>query len=106
MPATNHDITDSALCIWEYCLDYRPDNCEKFRELHGVAETRDRVQSFALHCHNAWEHAHAVLGFDAPFDWEWVPAWLQICVDEDFDLVLLECTTQAQLVMEHYNAKV
>jgi len=106
MSATNHDIIDAALCIWEYCLDHMPANCEGFRALHGVAETRDRVQSFAKPCHLAWEHAHNVLDFDAPFDWEWVPAWFEVCVDEDFDLVAMNVTTQAQMVMERINAKV
>lgn len=104
--STIDPITSAAMCLWEYCLDYRPPACEAFRGLHGVCETRDRVQGFAKSCHESWEHAQAVLGFDAPFDWEWVPAWFDICVDNDFDLVVMDCTTQAHLVMESFNAKV
>lgn len=105
MSATDHDIIDAALCLWEACLDHEPDHYNRFREDNGAAETRDKMQVFAKPCHDAWEHAHTVLGFDDPFDWEWCPLWLQVCVDEDFDLVAMDCTTQAQMVMERYTIK-
>ena len=106
MSVKTEDLITAAMCLWEYCLDQNPQVYVDYRELHGACETRDRIRDLALHCELAWEHAHAELGFDAPFDWEWVPTWFDICVDEDLDLVVMTCTTQAQMVMERINAKV
>lgn len=104
--SNTENIIFTAMCLWEHCLHEEPPIYVSYRENNGACETRDRVQSFAKPCHDAWEHAHNVLDFDAAFDWEWVPAWLQVCVDDDFDLVVMDCTTQAQMVMEHFNAEV
>ena len=106
MPITTEDLIEAGMCLWEACLEHNPKHYQLHRELWGTAETRSRVASFAKSCHLAWEHAHIVLDFDAPFDWEWVPAWLDVCVDEDFDLVAVNVTTQAQMVMERINAEV
>jgi hypothetical protein len=105
MSNTDHDIIDAAMCLWEACLELEKEHYVKFRDMHGAAETRDRVAYFAGHCHDAWVHAHTTLGYDEPFDWDWCPRWLDHCVDVDFDLVVIDCTTQAQIVMEDLYGK-
>ncbi len=106
MSVTTEDLIEAGMCLWEACLETTPKNFITMRETWGTAETRSRVASFAKPCHLAWEHAHNVLDFQEPFDWEWCPAWLEVCVDDDFDLVTMNVTTQAQMVMEHFNAEV
>lgn len=79
-------IIDAAVCLWEACLDAGYSHYQRYREANGAAEARDRVIGFARLCHESWLFAHTELGFDDAFDWEWCPAFLINCVDEDFTL--------------------
>ena len=104
--SNTENIIFTAMCLWEHCLHEEPPIYVSYRQNNGACETRDRVRDLAEHCHNAWEHAYEHLGFDAPFDWEWVPAWFDTCVDADLQPVVLTAPTQAQMVMERINGKV
>ncbi len=101
MPATELDLIETGMSLWEHCLEKRPRSFELHLGLWGAAETRSRIASFAKHCHDAWEHAYNTLDYQDSFDWEWCPAWFDVCVDEDLDLVTMNVTTQADLVVAH-----
>ena len=96
------EIIDAAVCLWEACLDNNFQHYARFREDNGAAETRDRVVSFAKQCHDAWVIANEKLGFQDPFDWEWCPRFLRLCVDDDFTLHFVFPEAAALMMMKEY----
>lgn len=88
------------MCLWEYCLEERPQVYLEYREQHGACETRDRISEIAECCFYSWRFANNNLGFDAPFDWEWVPEWFAVCVDVDLLPVVWDTESQARMVMQ------
>lgn len=96
------EIIDAAVCLWEACLDDGFSHYQRYRENYGAAETRDRVVSFARQCHESWYFAHIELGFDDPFDWEWCPRFMTLCVDEDFTLKFSDPESAAAAIMKDY----
>ena len=74
-------FTYDALCIWEELLEAKEGSYpgyEAYREVNGVSETRDRVFGMAQYADPIWTVARAN-GFDAPFDFEFVPLFLKYC---------------------------
>lgn len=72
------DITYAAMCIWEQFLDgvrQRALISEAFENM-GYTEMRHFAMSLAADCNADWEKA-SKYGYDACFDWEFVPAWLK-----------------------------
>ena len=63
-------------------LDDRELAYVEYREGTGTANVRLHMIDFAEPCHEAWVLAHRDGdGFDAPFDWEFVPWFLAECLD-------------------------
>ena len=70
-------VAQTAACLWEAVLNgpgWEGD------EHGGMCELREKVCRLAPYADKAWEIAHLV-GYDAPFDWEFCPAFLSRCVD-------------------------
>ena len=102
------DLLHGAACLWEAALDlWSVDqdidgtpvgevphwHAEFIREWHGhgAVHMRMMVTGWAEECERDWKRAHDSGEFDAPYDWEWVPAWLRtIAEDQDFDVSLDE----------------
>lgn len=83
-PTNSEDVTHAAMCIWENLL-------ELLRKKHvvllafentGYAEMRHFAMSLAADCNADWETA-SKYGYDACFDWEFVPAWINENVEFD-----------------------
>ena len=89
------DLMEAALCLWEDVLsNYRiivesklipmtkEANFFCWWQGTGAANVRLHMIDFAEPCHEAWVLAHRDGdGFDAPFDWEFVPWFVHNCID-------------------------
>lgn len=82
-PAYTYEHLEAAACMWEHVLhsvrrakpgDKNPWN--NFREAYGMAELRERVITHAPVLEVAYQAALAN-GYDKPFDWEYVPKYLE-----------------------------
>lgn len=71
------DAAEAAACLWEEVLENRerPDVRAAF-EHRGCADLRATVCGWAEPVHRDWEQASAN-GYDDPFDFEFVPAWIK-----------------------------
>ena len=79
----NEQLTLTAMIVWETLLEADPGTYpgyEKYRYANGVCETRDRVVSIAAAVEEVWSMI-SYEEFDAPFDWEFVPLFLEHCTD-------------------------
>lgn len=70
---------DAALCIWEWCLLLRNDNDNSvfdwLRGNEGACSARYQAVMLAQDCEKSYRVA-VELGYDATFDWEFVPNWV------------------------------
>jgi hypothetical protein len=57
-----------------------------FRETHGIAEVRDRLNLLAVYCDMTYRVMFDEQGYDACFDWDFVPQFLENCVEDDFSV--------------------
>jgi len=95
----------TAMCIWEEVLDrlnddYAPQNkWETYRSNFGTATLRQHVIEFARPIEDAWEAMHPD-EFDDPFDWEFVPLFLDVCVTYTLELVPDPVATMRQALRE------
>jgi len=81
--AYTYEHLEAAACMWEHVLhsvrrakpgDKNPWN--NFREVYGMAELRERVITHAPALEVAYRAAVAN-GYDKPFDWEFVPKYME-----------------------------
>jgi len=78
-PDWNLMFTEAAMCAWEHVLECR--NRGYWRDqihAHGTASIRLEVAQLGAKIEAAWL---ACEGWDAPFDWEFVPALLHRVID-------------------------
>jgi hypothetical protein len=71
----------AAMAIWECMLEWhqKPYLYQLMSEAwkaHGTCEMRDLALSMGKHVNDAWQIANRK-GFEAPFDWEFVPVALK-----------------------------
>src|SRR5438128_639565 len=80
-PRYSGEVALTAMCLWEAVLDAgnRPPDqpWSDDWENEGTCALRDHILSMAAQCDSDWEFAQKRMGFDAPFDWEFAPQWLQ-----------------------------
>jgi len=57
-----------------------------FRQQHGIAEVRDQLNSLAVYCDQTYRIMHEEQGYDMCFDWDFVPQFLENCVEDDFSV--------------------
>lgn len=81
----------TAMVIWEEILDEGND----FDVLGGVCATRDHFAKMVPEVEQAFHYA-LTLGYDEPFDWDFVP-WFLTLLDDDLKLP----DDWAQPVWEH-----
>lgn len=83
VPYYTEEHMDAALCIWEYCMFRRIRNDESvfdwLRGGEGAAAARDMCIRLAKDCEKSYQIANH-LGFDDSFDWEFVPAWVELAM--------------------------
>lgn len=89
------DEVEAAMCIWEECImrqidwkkehgpypDIGPPLFDWLRGGEGVASARDMCIMLAPDVEESWKIAHKHFGFDDPFDWEFVPRWLDYAME-------------------------
>ena len=82
---TGHQFTQTALCIWEEILSHMQDGAdtrwERLRANVGTSAIRTEVPRLVMPCELAWHIGHNPDAFQGAFDWEFVPAFLETCVE-------------------------
>jgi hypothetical protein len=79
----------TAMCLWEAWLERIRLGDSTAEELGGAAEARSLMCKLAVPCDACWTVASEQYEYDDPFDWEFVPAWLDMlfskstCQDPD-----------------------
>ena len=57
---------------------------QEFRENNGIAEVRDRLNLLAVYCDMTYRVLADEQGYDLCFDWDFVPQFMENCVEDDF----------------------
>lgn len=80
---------EAAVCAWEHVIERlhvakRDDSnrWDSYRASHGMCALRSSVMDLAPTVHDAYEIA-VTAGFDAPFDWDFVPAFMERAVNDN-----------------------
>lgn len=82
---TTADIAFDAMCIWEWALEARERKfgngiLNNFFDKYGTCEMRVQCVSVLPYARSLWQHA-VDLGYEDCFDWEYVPWFMENCVD-------------------------
>ena len=78
-------IMEAVQCLNEAFHDLPNDHpLQEFRETHGIAEVRDRLNLLAVYCDMTYRVMADEQGYDLCFDWDFVPQFLENCVENDF----------------------
>jgi hypothetical protein len=56
----------------------------QWRETYGIAAVRDQLNSLAVYCDQTHRIMHEEQGYDRCFDFDFVPQFLENCVEDDF----------------------
>ena len=86
MSTYSENQVDTAMCIWEYVIENKERYFEILFKEHGTKEARTRMRWLTLirACEKIWnklnDHQRELL---EPFDWEFIPKFIEICVDWD-----------------------
>ena len=79
------NVMEAVQCLNEAFHDLPNDHpLQEFRETHGIAEVRDRLNLLAVYCDMTYRVMADEQGYDLCFDWDFVPQFLENCVDNDF----------------------
>ena len=80
-------IMEAVQCLNEAFHDLPNDHpLQEFRETHGIAEVRDRLNLLAVYCDMTYRVMADEQGYDLCFDWDFVPQFLENCVENDFSV--------------------
>ena len=80
-------VMEAVQCLNEAFHDLPNDHpLQKFRETHGIAEVRDRLNLLAVYCDMTYRVMTDEQGYDLCFDWDFVPQFLENCVEDDFSV--------------------
>lgn len=81
------NVMEAVQCLNEAFHDLPNDHpLQEFRETHGIAEVRDRLNLLAVYCDMTYRVMADEQGYDACFDWDFVPQFLKNCVEDDFSV--------------------
>jgi len=73
----------TAQCLLEAWAELPDDHgLRSYRNNHGMAETRDRISALVIPCEKVYAIAKERLDYEECFDWEFVPVFLEHCVDD------------------------
>ena len=79
------NVMEAVQCLNEAFHDLPNDHpLQEFRETHGIAEVRDRLNLLAVYCDMTYRVMADEQGYDLCFDWDFVPQFLENCVEDDF----------------------
>ena len=78
-------VMEAVQCLNEAFHDLPNDHpLQEFRETHGIAEVRDRLNLLAVYCDMTYRVMADEQGYDLCFDWDFVPQFMENCVEDDF----------------------
>jgi hypothetical protein len=81
------NVMEAVQCLNEAFHDLPNDHpLQEFRETHGIAEVRDRLNLLAVYCDMVYRVMVDEQGYDSCFDWDFVPQFLENCVEDDFSV--------------------
>lgn len=81
------NVMEAVQCLNESFHDLPEDHpLHLFRQQHGIAEVRDKLNLLAVYCDMTHRVMHDEQGFDLCFDWDFVPQFLENCVNPDFTI--------------------
>ena len=81
------NVMEAVQCLNEAFHDLPNDHpLQEFREAHGIAEVRDRLNLLAVYCDMVYRVMADEQGYDLCFDWDFVPQFLRNCVEDDFSV--------------------
>ena len=78
----SYEHLEAAACMWEHVLEQlRPRNpvqtpWHEYREAYGMANLRERVILHSRELERHYQEAREN-GYDQPFDWEFVPKYME-----------------------------
>lgn len=80
------DMIEAAACLWENVVRLRgsndePAGMESAFDAQGTSSIRAIVIGWADKVHHDWTEAQRLHAWDDPFDWEFVPQWMELNVD-------------------------
>ena len=80
-------LMEAAQCLNEAFHDLPKDHpLNVWRETYGIAEVRDKLNSLAVYCDQTYRIMVDEQGYDLCFDWDFVPKFLENCVEDDFSV--------------------
>ena len=81
------NVMESVQCLNE-CFHGLPEDhpLQKFREDNGICEVRYRLNNLAVYCDQTHRIMTQEQGYDLDFDWDFVPKFLENCVEDDFSV--------------------
>jgi len=81
------NLMEVAQCLNEAFHDLPNEHAlQLWRENHGIASVRDQLNDLAVYCDRTYRIMVDEQGYDACFDWDFVPQFLRNCVEEDFSV--------------------
>src|SRR5689334_22798684 len=87
--AKREDLMEAAMCAWEHVLEQlRKPGHNKWRarqRREGMAALRHHVSLLSFPVDQAYRQAHEK-GYGDPFDWDFVPEFLERATDESCEL--------------------
>jgi hypothetical protein len=57
---------------------------KEWRDRYGIAEVRDQLNMIAVYCDMTHRIMHEEQGYEDCFDFDFVPQFLENCVEDDF----------------------
>jgi len=80
-------LMEAAQCLNEAFHDLPKDHpLNVWRETYGIVEVRDKLNSLAVYCDQTYRIMVDEQGYDLCFDFDFVPQFLENCVEDDFSV--------------------
>jgi len=78
-------LMEVAQCISEAFHDLDESHpLMEWRAQHGIAEVRDRINVCSIYCEQTYQKVKARYDFDECFDWDFVPQFIENCINDEF----------------------
>ena len=79
-------LMEAAQCLNEAYHNLPEDHAlKKWQIIYGIAEVRDQLSKIAVYCDMTYQIMHEKQGYDGCFDFDFVPQFLENCVNEELE---------------------
>ena len=80
-------LMEAAQCLNEAYHNLPEDHPLKhWQMIYGIAEVREQLSKIAVYCDMTHQIMHEEQGYDGCFDFDFVPQFLENCVEDDFSM--------------------